>query len=138
MLFRSGYYDFLDMKRYAKVRLTNTPKEYMEAIKAVGYCTSSTYVKNCLSKIDKYNLTQYDDITVAAGKPIETKRPTLRCGDRGQDVVHLQTRLVARGYSVGKIDGIFGIKTLEAVKALQTDKGLVVDGIVGPKTWVVL
>lgn len=133
-----GYYDFLDMKRYKKVRLTSTPKEYMEAIKAVGYCTSSTYVKNCLSKIDKYNLTQYDDIPVVDGKSFETKRPTLRLGDRGQDVVNLQTRLVAMGYSVGKIDGIFGVKTLEAVKMLQTGNRLVVDGIVGPKTWAVL
>lgn len=133
-----GYYDFLDMKRYAKVRLTNTPKEYMEAIKAVGYCTSSTYVKNCLSKIDKYNLTQYDDIPVVVGRPPETKSATIRRGDRGEDVVYLQTRLTAMGYSVGKIDGVFGVKTLEAVKMLQSHNGLVVDGIVGPKTWTVL
>lgn len=133
-----GYYDFLDMKRYAKVRLTSTPKEYMEAIKAAGYCTSSTYIMNCLSKIGKYNLTRYDEITAVVGNPAETKDSTLRRGDRGQDVVHLQTRLAAMGYSVGEVDGIFGIKTLEAVKALQTDKGLVVDGIVGPKTWIVL
>lgn len=133
-----GYYDFLDMKRYKKVRLTSTPKEYMEAIKAVGYCTSSTYVKNCLSKIDKYNLTKYDDLTVEVGKQTETKRPTLRRGDRGQDVAYLQTRLAAMGYRVGKIDGIFGLYTVQSVKVLQADKGLVVDGIVGPKTWAVL
>lgn len=133
-----GYYDFLDMKRYAKVRLTSTPKEYLEAIKAVGYCTSSTYIKNCLSKIEKYNLTQYDDFTFTVGKPVETKRPTLRRGDRGKDVVHLQTRLAAMGYSVGKIDGIFGMYTNQSVKSLQADKGLVMDGIVGPKTWAVL
>lgn len=133
-----GYYDFLDMKRYAKVRLTNTPKEYMEAIKAVGYCTSSTYVKNCLSKIDKYNLTQYDDIPVVVGRPPETKPATLRRGDRGEDVVRLQTRLVTMGYKVGKIDGIFGKKTNDAVIEFQTDHGLKVDGIVGAKTWAVL
>lgn len=133
-----GYYDFLDMKRYAKVRLTSTPKEYMEEIKAVGYCTSSTYVKNCLTKIDKYNLTHYDNITVEGGKLTETKRATLRCGDYGENVVYLQTRLAAMGYGVGKIDGIFGIKTLEAVKMLQIDKNLVVDGIVGQKTWAAL
>lgn len=60
-----GYYDFLDMKRYAAVRNTATPEAYMNAIKAVGYCTSSTYVQNCLAKINKYDLTKYDD--VAAG-----------------------------------------------------------------------
>lgn len=132
-----GYYDFLDMKRYSKVRETDTPEKYMNTIKAVGYCTSSTYINNCLAKIDKYGLTKYDD--VAAGeKPAVTKRHTLRRGDRGEDVVYLQTRLAAMGYSVGKIDGIFEVKTLEAVKAVQIDKGLSVDGIVGPKTWAVV
>lgn len=131
-----GYYDFLDMKRYKKVRLTSTPKEYMEAIKAVGYCTSSTYINNCLDKIDQYGLAKYDD--VVAEKSAEAKRPTLRRGDRGEDVVHLQTRLTAMCYGVGKIDGIFGKKTYEAVKEFQIDHGLEVDGIVGTKTWAVL
>lgn len=131
-----GYYDFLDMKRYAKIRDAATPEKYMAEIKAASYCTSSTYINNCLAKIDKYDLTKYDDV-FADKKPAET-RPTLRRGDRGQDVVHLQTRLAAMGYSVGKIDGIFGIKTLEAVKAVQIDKGLAVDGIVGAKTWAVV
>lgn len=133
-----GYYDFLDMKRYEKVRDSDTPEKYMGAIKSAGYCTSSTYINNCLAKIDKYGLAKYDDTTVAVGKPTETKQPTLRNGDRGQDVVHLQTRLAALGYSVGEIDGIFGPKTLDAVKMLQTDKRLVVDGIVGSQTWAVL
>lgn len=131
-----GYYDFLDMKRYEKVRRADTPEKYMNAIKAASYCTSSTYINNCLAKIDKYGLAKYDD--VVAEKQTESKRPTLRCCDRGEDVVHLQTRLTALGYGVGKIDGIFGAKTLEAVKALQVENGLAVDGIVGEKTWAVI
>lgn len=128
-----GYYDFLDMKRYAKVMDANTPGKYMNAIKAAGYCTSSTYINNCLAKIEKYGLTKYDD--VVAEKPNETKKPTLRIGYRGEDVVYLQTRLAAMGYGVGKIDGIFGAKTLESVKAFQVENNLAVDGIVGEKTW---
>ncbi len=62
-------------------------------------------------------------------------RSTVRAGSRGTDVTYLQQRLATKGYSVGAIDGIFGIKTLEAVKAFQADSGLVIDGIVGPKTW---
>lgn len=123
-----GYYDFLDMKRYAAVRNTATPAAYMNAIKSAGYCTSSTYINNCLEKIDKYNLTQYDSFLTG-------KRTTIKMGSRGSDVIYLQQRLTAKGYGVGKIDGIFGIKTLEAVKAFQAENGLTVDGIVGAKTW---
>jgi hypothetical protein len=34
-----------------------------------------------------------------------------------------------------KVDGIFGNNTLSAVKSFQKSRGLVVDGVVGPKTW---
>lgn len=65
-------------------------------------------------------------------------RATVRRGSRGEDVVYLQKQLALNGYSVGNIDGIFGIKTLEAVKAFQIDRRLAVDGIVGAKTWAEL
>lgn len=68
----------------------------------------------------------------------EIPRKTLRKGDSGTDVTYLQQRLTARGYGVGKIDGKFGAKTLEAVKAFQAEHNLVVDGIVGGKTWAAL
>lgn len=65
-------------------------------------------------------------------------RPTIKRGSRGTDVTYLQQRLTAKGYGVGKIDGDFGQKTLEAVKAFQAEHGLVIDGIVGAKTWTAL
>jgi DNA invertase Pin-like site-specific DNA recombinase/peptidoglycan hydrolase-like protein with peptidoglycan-binding domain len=48
----------------------------------------------------------------------------------------MQRALVRRGYGVGApgIDGRFGPLTAGAVRRLQGDKGLVVDGIVGPRT----
>lgn len=60
--------------------------------------------------------------------------PVLRKGSRGEAVTKLQQALCDRGYTL-KRDGIFGSKTLEAVKAFQADNGLVVDGIAGGKTW---
>jgi len=63
---------------------------------------------------------------------------TVRRGSRGEDVTALQKQLAVLGYTVGNIDGIFGIKTQEAVKAFQADQGLAVDGIAGPKTWAEL
>jgi Phage-related lysozyme (muraminidase) len=68
----------------------------------------------------------------------ESGRTTLKMGSRGTDVTYLQQRLTARGYGVGAIDGVFGIKTLEAVRAFQAENNLVIDGIAGPKTWEVL
>lgn len=67
-------------------------------------------------------------------EPEETRR-ILRKGYYGADVVYLQQRLTSKGYGVGTIDGKFGIKTLEAVKAFQAENNLTVDGIVGTNTW---
>lgn len=72
-------------------------------------------------------------------KPAECaveKRATIKFGSRGTDVTYLQQRFTARGYGVSAIDGIFGSKTLEAIKALQAENELVIDGIVGSKTWM--
>jgi hypothetical protein len=58
---------------------------------------------------------------------------------RGDDVRTVQQRLMALGYTqVGEIDGVWGPLTEGAVKAFQSDRGLVVDGIVGPLTWTEL
>lgn len=67
-----------------------------------------------------------------------TARNILKKGSRGADITYLQQRLAAKGYSVGTIDGIFGQKTLEAVKAFQMKNGLKADGVVGAQTWAAL
>lgn len=63
---------------------------------------------------------------------------TLRRGSRGSEVQQLQSLLKQRGYDPAPIDGIFGVKTEQAVIRFQRDNGLVQDGIVGPKTWQAL
>lgn len=60
--------------------------------------------------------------------------PVLRKGSSGVYVEVLQKKLNDAGYNLS-IDGDFGKKTLEAVKDYQKVNGLVVDGIVGQKTW---
>ena len=65
--------------------------------------------------------------------------PRMLCkGMHGPDVIVLQAVLAARGYTVSAIDGVFGDSTDMACRRFQTDNGLVVDGIAGPKTWAVL
>ena len=63
--------------------------------------------------------------------------PTLRVGDRGEDVVRLQEGLQARGYAIDA-DGVYGAKTKAAVKAFQAERGLKADGVCGPLTWTLL
>lgn len=58
----------------------------------------------------------------------------LKMGSSGSQVRTLQTKLNNWGYNCGTVDGIFGSKTLNAVKQFQKNNGLVVDGIVGAKT----
>src|ERR687894_72628 len=61
----------------------------------------------------------------------------LRRGDRGREVVDLQTRLLALGLDLGNrgMDGVFGPQTELAVKAFQQSMGILADGVVGQITW---
>lgn len=59
---------------------------------------------------------------------------TLSYGSKGNDVSNLQRLLNSRGYNLS-VDGIFGDKTLAAVKNWQQKNGYTVDGLVGPNTW---
>lgn len=65
--------------------------------------------------------------------------PRMICkGMDGPDVAALQALLTAHGYTVRTISGVFDEATEVAVKKYQTEHGLDVDGIVGPKTWASL
>ena len=58
----------------------------------------------------------------------------LKRGSRGGKVLVLQKRLRELGYHPGAEDGIYGLLTERAVKLFQSEHGLEVDGIAGPKT----
>lgn len=60
--------------------------------------------------------------------------PTLRFGSSGMSVRIMQRLLVSNGYGI-RVDGIFGPLTEAAIKAFQSQRNLLVDGIVGQKTW---
>lgn len=62
---------------------------------------------------------------------------TIRRGDVGAEVATLQARLNRAGASLS-IDGHFDAQTDAAVRAYQSDRGLLVDGIAGPRTQAAL
>jgi immune inhibitor A len=64
--------------------------------------------------------------------------PVLRKGSKGPAVRRLQQSLINLGFNPGPVDGDFGPKTDQAVRAYQASRGLVADGIVGPLTWAAL
>ena len=69
------------------------------------------------------------------------ERRTLRFVEpymRGEDVKDAQRKLTAHKFPCGKIDGIFGKLTDKATRAFQSARKLVVDGIIGKRTWAAL
>lgn len=62
------------------------------------------------------------------------ERGLIRPGDRGRSVRRLQRALDQLGYESGRADGVFGRRTLRALRRFQRDAGLDPDGIAGPKT----
>ena len=56
----------------------------------------------------------------------------------GPDVTVLQAILVARGYTVNAVNGVFDASTDKATRRFQTNSGLSADGVVGPLTWSAL
>lgn len=61
--------------------------------------------------------------------------PTLRKGDKGENVKILQTILNEIADTDLDVDGSFGGKTQKAVKDFQKANKLSVDGVCGPATW---
>ena len=57
-----------------------------------------------------------------------------KMGSTGNEVRQIQTKLKQWGYYNGNVDGIYGSKTLAAVKYFQSKNGLKVDGVAGNNT----
>lgn len=71
--------------------------------------------------------------------PPKNGRPVLQRGAKNSYVSQLQHKLFVFGYlKQTDIDSDFGVRTESAVQRFQMDKGLIADGVVGPKTWEAL
>jgi peptidoglycan hydrolase-like protein with peptidoglycan-binding domain len=123
-------------------------RDLQEALKALGYdpgpidgvfgTTTETAVKafqqargitvdGIVGKVTWINIDEADQ-----------SEPVLKIGSTGLPVRRSQKRMSLVGYDVGGVDGRYGTCTEAAVKILQQQRGLAVDGVVGPQTWSVI
>ena len=58
----------------------------------------------------------------------------LQENSKGPEVEALQKALIAQGYYVGAVDGVFGMRTVAAVLYFQSVNNLKIDAVAGPQT----
>ena len=66
-----GYYQFINIPNYAKVKDTRDPLSYLQEIKNAGYATSINYIQNVYNVVLNWNLTKFDNFGAAA--PVQQK-----------------------------------------------------------------
>ncbi|USG63702.1 spore cortex-lytic enzyme [Brevibacillus ruminantium] len=62
----------------------------------------------------------------------------IQVGATGKDVREMQGRLKYLGFYTGKVDGVFSWRTYWALRNFQYEFGMDIDGILGPKTKLML
>lgn len=117
-------------RRYENLR---GEQDYLKAcinVKNDGYATSPTYTQTLTNIIKTYKLDIWDYEVIRLYPVINLR--TVKNGSKGGGVrlLHEKLNIV--------IDGIFDTITEYAVKKFQREHGLVIDGIVGNKTWTEL
>ena len=70
----NGYFEFIQLARYANLKGITSPRKYLETIIADGYATGKQYVDHVMNLINLYNLTQFDVIAVPIPTPTEPKK----------------------------------------------------------------
>ena len=63
-----GYYQFINIANYAKVKAANSPLEYLQEIKNAGYASSLKYVENVYNTLISNNLQKYDEMLTGTKK----------------------------------------------------------------------
>jgi len=136
---RSGFKSALDMVQRFEENVDHQLKAAVTFIQTIG-ADGDLRAQDFYQFARKYNgsgqpevyarkiRTAYARIT-GGGSP-----SVIRLGSRGAPVLELQKALATRGYAV-EVDGYFGAETLDGVRAFQAAHKMVVDGVVGAKTW---
>jgi peptidoglycan hydrolase-like protein with peptidoglycan-binding domain len=120
-------------------------RQLQQALKALGYdpgAVDGQFGSRTEAAVRAFQSAQGIDVDGIVGDvtwlnidEADMSNPTIRPGSTGNPVRRAQKRLTLGGYDTGGVDGIFGASTEAAVRRFQGDRGLTVDGIVGPRTW---
>jgi peptidoglycan hydrolase-like protein with peptidoglycan-binding domain len=123
-------------------------RDLQEALKALGYDPGpvdgvfATKTENAVKAFQQAREITVDGIvgriTWINIDEADQSEPVLRNGSAGLPVRRLQSRMSAVKFNTGGVDGRFGVQTEAAVKKLQQQAGIGVDGVVGPKTWLLV
>jgi len=117
---------------------TNTGAKLKPGESFVDKATGKTFREG-----DSFDASSYVSSAKSSAPSTSTSAPSLgslftasnlKIGSSGDQVKQLQNYLKGIGIYDGKVDGVFGPLTNQAVKQLQASNGLKADGIVGPKT----
>ena len=123
-------------------------KDLQEALKALGYDAGpvdGVFGATTESAVKKFQQDKEIAVDGVVGRltwlnidEADQSHPVLKVGSTGLPVRRLQSRMSAVGFNTGGVDGRFGATTETAVRKLQQDIKLSVDGVVGAKTWQVV
>lgn len=123
-------------------------RDLQEALKALGYDVGpidGVFGAKTESAVKKFQQAKEIAVDGVVGRitwinidEADQSRPALKIGSAGLPVRRLQSRMSAVGYNTGGVDGRFGAVTEAAVKKLQQDFRLNIDGVVGAQTWQVV
>ena len=123
-------------------------RDLQEALKALGYDpgpVDGVFGAKTESAVKKFQEAREIPADGIVGRvtwinidEADQSHPVLKNGSTGLPVRRLQSRMSAVGFNTGGVDGRFGAMTEAAVKKLQQDFNLTVDGVVGPQTWNVV
>jgi len=106
-----------------------------QGLKSTGYIDKTTLMQLEDSRRAKEILQSKKDYASKKTSPKEKESAVPLFKPATKDI---QTALKNAGFDPGPVDGKMGPRTRQAIKEFQKAKGLVPDGVVGPKTWGML
>lgn len=122
-----------NLKTLCKGRTASQIAEKIPAYNKAGGKVLAGLTKRRKEEQQLFKMDIGKDVVNSDECPYDKPTVNVRLNNKGDAVAWIQWQLDRLGYSIN-IDGKFGPKTLETVKAFQKDKGLNIDGVVDKLT----